>query len=150
MSTLNSRLQLSILNQKKSKSLAEKGFTLIELLITVVILGVLSAVAVPGFLAQKDKADIAAANAQGKALMTACKTAIFDSSVVPENVRTVRKFGKLTWTPTVTPEDAAPTTTCDSLTTGGDATWTEQDYGLNTTTGDMDEFQDAEVKVSAG
>ncbi len=53
MSTLNSRLQLSILNRKKSKNLAEKGFTLIELLITVVILGTLSAIALPNFLGER-------------------------------------------------------------------------------------------------
>ena len=57
MSTLNSRLQLSILNRKKGKNLAEKGFTLVELMIVIVIVGVLSAVALPNFLNQRDKAE---------------------------------------------------------------------------------------------
>ena len=72
MSTLNSRLQLSILNRKKSKNLAEKGFTLIELLITVVILGALSSIALPAFLNQQDKAKVAAANADVMGAARSC------------------------------------------------------------------------------
>ena len=72
MSTLNSRLQLSILNRKKGKNLAEKGFTLIELLITVVILGTLSAIALPNFLNQADQARIQAANSEASAAARDC------------------------------------------------------------------------------
>jgi type IV pilus assembly protein PilA len=57
MSTLNSRLQLSILNRKKGRSLLEKGFTLVELMIVIVIVGVLSSVALPNFLGTKSKAE---------------------------------------------------------------------------------------------
>ena len=73
MTKLNSRLQPTLLNGKKVLSLLETGFTLVELLIVVVILGVLSGVALPSFLSQRDKANVSAANAQGKQLMTACK-----------------------------------------------------------------------------
>ena len=72
MTKLNSRLQPTLLNGKKVVSLLETGFTLVELLIVVVILGVLSGVALPSFLSQRDKANVSAANAQGKQLMTAC------------------------------------------------------------------------------
>ena len=134
MTTLNSSLQLALLNHKKTKSALQKGFTLIELLITVVILGVLSSVAVPGFLAQKDKADIAAANAQGKALMTACKAGLQENpvSAVDFNLRTPKDFGKVTWTPTLA-AGGIPTT-CSSVTTGAS---TNQEYRLNTSTGEV-------------
>ena len=140
MTTLNSRLQLELLNRKKTKKRAEKGFTLIELLITVVILGVLSAVAVPGFIAQKNKADVQAANAQGRALMAACKTLLSDSSAtIPTNIYDpaatpafTKRFGNITWTPTVS---TSGTLGCSSTTSG--APTTNQSFVLNMTTGDM-------------
>lgn len=57
MTSLNSKLQLAILNRKKGRNLIEKGFTLVELMIVIVIVGVLSAVALPNFLNQRDKAE---------------------------------------------------------------------------------------------
>ena len=74
MSTLNSRLQLAMLNRKKSKNALQKGFTLIELLIVVVILGVLSSIALPAFLNQQDKAKVAAANAAVMGAARSCAT----------------------------------------------------------------------------
>ena len=54
MTTVNSRLQLALINRKKGRNLIEKGFTLVELMI--VIVGILSAVALPNFLNQTAKA----------------------------------------------------------------------------------------------
>ena len=56
MTTLNSRLKLALLNRKKGRNLIEKGFTLVELMIVIVIVGVLSAAAIPQFLGLKDRA----------------------------------------------------------------------------------------------
>ena len=56
MTSLNSKLQLAVLNRKKGRNLLEKGFTLVELMIVIVIVGVLSSVALPNFLNQTQKA----------------------------------------------------------------------------------------------
>merc|ERR1712100_355584 len=56
MNSLNSKLQLALINRKKGRNLLEKGFTLVELMIVIVIVGILSAVALPNFLNQTTKA----------------------------------------------------------------------------------------------
>ena len=40
MTSLNSKLQLAMLNHKKGQNLIEKGFTLVELMIVIVIVGI--------------------------------------------------------------------------------------------------------------
>merc|ERR1711871_774829 len=62
MTSLNSKLQLALLNRKKGRNLLEKGFTLVELMVVIVIVGILSSVALPQFLSQSEKATEAKSN----------------------------------------------------------------------------------------
>ena len=69
MTSLNSKLQLALLNRKKGRNLLEKGFTLVELMIVIVIVGILSAVALPNFLSQTSKAKATEAKSQISAMI---------------------------------------------------------------------------------
>ena len=69
MTSLNSKLQLALLNRKKGRNLLEKGFTLVELMIVIVIVGILSAVALPNFLNQTGKARVTEAQTKIKAAL---------------------------------------------------------------------------------
>ena len=88
MTTLNNRLQLAMLNRKKGRNALEKGFTLVELMIVIVIVGILSAVALPNFLSQTNRAKATEAKSLAKAYLTNLHIAALESSAAVTTAQT--------------------------------------------------------------
>merc|ERR1712196_229814 len=86
MTSLNSKPQLAVLNRKKGRNLLEKGFTLVELMIVIVIVGVLSAVALPNFLNQTTKAKLTEAKTLSSAYLKLWNTEAMESAAAGDAV----------------------------------------------------------------
>jgi prepilin-type N-terminal cleavage/methylation domain-containing protein len=72
-------------NNKQRILVGEKGFTLIELMIVIAIIGILAAVAIPNFIAYRDKAFCSAAESDARSIAAA----LVDYFAIPSHTKLV-------------------------------------------------------------
>ena len=142
MTTLNSRLQLAMLNRKKARNALEKGFTLVELMIVIVIVGILSAVALPNFLNQTTKAKLTEADTLASSYIKLYETEKLISTTAADAVPCPPDTTDFSFACA----SGVVTVTAVATDDGGNFTAGKSTYSLNTTTNKVDKKVDTAWK----
>ena len=79
----NKFLQNALLKNKKAKNALQKGFTLVELMVVIVIVGILSAVALPQLNAAQDRAKDSVAKQEAIAAAKECSIYTLSGGTIP-------------------------------------------------------------------
>ena len=114
-------LQQALLKNKKSKNILQKGFTLVELMVVIVVVGILSAVALPALNGAQERAYASNAKQLSVQHAKACSFEVIgDGTVANADVAEVAAA------PGVNISNRATTCAADAAYafTGGGTTWT--------------------------
>lgn len=114
----NKFLQTAVLKNKKAKNALQKGFTLVELMVVIVIVGILSAVALPALTGAQDRAHSSSAKQQAVQYAKACSIEILGGGTPGDADVTAVTSGDVTNSATTCGDTAA------YAYTGGGDTWT--------------------------
>ncbi len=93
---------------RKSTQEKDQGFTLVELLVVVIIIGILSAIAIPAFLNQRKKAVDASIKSDLKTIATSLETYYTDNMTYPETATQADAGGVITTAPVASTIKVSP------------------------------------------